>query len=114
MHLVVAASKGVFMPAFAVAPPALPPSIDAVLRPCELAARRCGPGCHGLAKMLKRVPKFVLYGGRAQHRRVGGRDQRGHHRVLRAARAELSRGAPRDREARADLVAAWRPISRPP
>jgi len=40
MHLVVAASKGVFMPAFAVAPPALPPSIDAVLRPCELAARR--------------------------------------------------------------------------
>lgn len=40
MHLVVAASKGVFMPAFAVAPQALPPSFDAVLRPCELAARR--------------------------------------------------------------------------
>ena len=40
MHLVVAASKGVFIPAFAVAPQALPPSFDAVLRPCELAARR--------------------------------------------------------------------------
>ena len=59
MHLVVAASKGVFMPAFAVAPQALPPSFDAVLRPCELAARRL----HGLAKMLKRVPKFVLFDG---------------------------------------------------
>ena len=67
MHLVVAASKGVFMPAFAVAPPALPPSIDAVLRPCELAARRLA-GASRLAKMLKRVPKFVLFDGQVKSR----------------------------------------------
>ena len=66
MHLVVAASKRVFMPAFAVAPPALPPSIDAVLRPCELAARRWP--WHGLAKMLKRVPKFVLFDRQVQRK----------------------------------------------
>ena len=70
MHLVVAASKGLFIPAFAVAPQTLPPSFDVVLRPCELAARRFGPGGHGLAKMLKRVPKFVLFDGQVQTRKV--------------------------------------------
>ena len=44
--------------------PASPPAVHRRrLAPVRARGAPFGPGCHGLAKMLKRVPKFVLFDG---------------------------------------------------